>query len=154
MPVLTEIKANQINKISLATLLAGLVSLSVLLTLTILLIASYQSKKQSLIDTTLTLNYSSAGKMSQTINSLFTSMRSSLHYSASILSNINSMNTDEIYSNLELMRQSSNYFNSITVVDETGLILRNPSDQSEFIFQRKRRRPHWHRKSPTSPNLT
>ncbi|MCU6798115.1 sensor domain-containing diguanylate cyclase [Paenibacillus sp. WQ 127069] len=129
MPRLTEIKANQNNKISLATLLIGLVSLSVLLTLTILLIASYQSKKQSLIDTTLTLNFSSAGKMSQTIDSLFTSMRSSLHYSASILSNINSMNTDEVYSNLELMRQSSNYFNSISVVDETGLV-RNLSPES------------------------
>ncbi|NOU74331.1 diguanylate cyclase [Paenibacillus sp. LMG 31458] len=127
--MLNEIKANQRNKISLATLLVGLVSISVLLTLTILLVASYQSKKKSLIDTTLTLNFSSAGKMSQTIDSLFKSMRSSLYYSAGIFSNINAMNADEVYSNLELMRHSSNYFNSISVVDETGLV-RNVSPES------------------------
>ncbi|MED4783322.1 sensor domain-containing diguanylate cyclase [Brevibacillus choshinensis] len=122
MPVLPRRKAEQWQKISLTTLLTGLVSLSVLLTLTILLFASYQSKKKSLIDTTLTLNYSSAVKMSQTIDSLFISMQNSLHYSAIILSNMNSMNTDEVYPNLELLRHSSNYFNSIAVVDETGLI--------------------------------
>ncbi|MDF2683392.1 MAG: hypothetical protein K0R47_4582 [Brevibacillus sp.] len=110
------------KKISLTTLLTGLVSLSVLLTLTILLFASYESKKKSLIDTTLTLNYSNAVKMSQTIDSLFISMQGSLHYSATMLSNMNTMSTEEISSNLELLRHSSNYFNSIAVVDETGLI--------------------------------
>ncbi|MCD9021500.1 sensor domain-containing diguanylate cyclase [Cohnella silvisoli] len=122
MPLQREIKTNQWKKISLATLLTGLVTLSVLLTLTILLVASYQSKKKSLIDTTLALNYTSASKMSQTIDSLFKSMRSSLQYSASVFSNLNSMNADDVFSKLELMRHSSNYFNSIAVVDETGLI--------------------------------
>lgn len=117
------------KQISLTSLLIGLVSLSVLITLTILLVASYQSNKKTLIDTTLTLNYTSAIKMSQTIDSLFKSMRSSLHYSASVLSNMNSMNTDEIYSNLELIRHSSNQFNSIVVVDETGIV-RNMSPKS------------------------
>ncbi len=127
--MLREKKENQWKRISLTTLLTGLVSLSVLMTLTILLIASYQSKKQSLIDTTLTLNYTSAVKMSETIDSLFKSMRSSLRYSASTLSNMNSMNTDEIDSNLELLRHSSHYFNSIVVVDETGIV-RNVSPKS------------------------
>ncbi|NOV03885.1 sensor domain-containing diguanylate cyclase [Paenibacillus planticolens] len=127
--MLHEIKANQRKKISLATLLTGLVCLSVLLTVSILLVASYQSKKRSLIDTTLTLNFSSASKMSQTINSLFKSMRSSLQYSSSIFSNVNAMNPDEVYASLELMRHSSNYFNSISIVDETGLV-RNVSPSS------------------------
>ncbi|MEW9701268.1 diguanylate cyclase [Paenibacillus sp. SI8] len=132
MPMLSEIKANQRNKISLATLLTGLVSLSVLLTVTILLVSSYQSKKTSLIDTTLTLNFSSAGKMSRTIDSLFKSMRSSLNYAASTFSDINTMNADEVYSNLELIRHSSNYFNSISVVDETGRV-RNVSPKSDSV---------------------
>ncbi|MCR8634301.1 sensor domain-containing diguanylate cyclase [Paenibacillus radicis (ex Xue et al. 2023)] len=120
--MLRVIKASQQRKISLATLLTGLVSLSVLLTLTILLIASYQSSKKSLIDTTLTLNLTNASKMSQTIDSLFKSMRSSLYKSATFYSNMSSMTEDEIYSNLELIRYSSNYFNSIALVDETGLV--------------------------------
>jgi high-affinity K+ transport system ATPase subunit B len=47
MHKLRLIKASEKNKINLATLLTGLVTISVLLTLTILLIASYQSQKKS-----------------------------------------------------------------------------------------------------------
>ncbi|MFP3390553.1 diguanylate cyclase [Brevibacillus sp. SIMBA_040] len=119
MPVLPK-KRKQWNKISLVTLLTGLVSMSVALTVTILLISSYQSKKQALINTTLTLNHTSAIKMSHTIDSLIKSMRSSLHYSAKLFSN--AMSAEEGYSKLELIRHTNNYFNSITVVDETGLV--------------------------------
>jgi diguanylate cyclase (GGDEF)-like protein len=121
MPVLRK-KANHSKKISLVTLLTGLVSLSVVLTVTILLTSFYQSKKQALIHTTLTLNHTSATKMSHTIDSLIKSMRSSLQYSASIFSNRNEMNADEVYSKLELIRRTNNYFNSVTVIDETGLV--------------------------------
>ncbi|WP_289137811.1 cache domain-containing protein [uncultured Brevibacillus sp.] len=119
MPVLQR-KKKQWNKISLVTLLTGLVSISVALTVTILLISSYQSKKQALINTTLTLNHTSAIKMSHTIDSLIKSMRSSLHYSANLFSK--TMSAEEGYSKLELIRHTNNYFNSITVVDETGLV--------------------------------
>ncbi|MGG1658293.1 sensor domain-containing diguanylate cyclase [Brevibacillus sp. NRS-1366] len=129
MPVLLKIMQNKRKKISLATLLTGLVSLSVALTFTILLIASYQSKKKSLVDTVLTLNYSSAVQMSQTIDSLFKSMRSSLHYSASILSKMPAPHANKAYPNLELLRNSSNYFHSIVIVDETGVV-RNVSPDS------------------------
>lgn len=122
MHVLREKQASQWKKISLTTLLTGLVSLSVVLTLTIILIVSYKLKKQTLIDTTLTLNYASAGKMSQTIDSLFKSMRNSLHYSSSTLSNYNIMNVEDVNSKLDIMRLSSNFFNSIVLVDETGLV--------------------------------
>ncbi|BBH22367.1 cell signaling regulator [Paenibacillus baekrokdamisoli] len=127
MPFLRKITAK--NKVSLPTLLTGLVTLSVLLTLTLLLIASYHSKKQSLIDTTLALNYTSASNMSQTVDSLFKSMRASLQYSAGIYSNLQSMSKEEAYSGLELMRNSSNYFNSVALVDEKGKI-RNVSPAS------------------------
>ncbi|WP_301170705.1 sensor domain-containing diguanylate cyclase [Brevibacillus nitrificans] len=115
-------KLKQRQNISLTTLLTGLVSLSVLLTLTVLLFASYHSKKKSLIDTTLTLNYTSAVKMGQTIDSLFHSMQSSLRYSAAFLSDMNDKSSDELFFTLELIRRSSNYFNSIAVIDEKGLI--------------------------------
>ncbi|MFS0556755.1 diguanylate cyclase [Brevibacillus sp. 179-C9.3 HS] len=121
MPIL-QIKENHSKKISLVTILTGLVSLSVVLTVTILLISFYQSKKQALINTTLTLNHTSAINMSHTIDSLIKSMRSSLQYSASIFSNMHVMNGEEIYAKLELIRRTNNYFNSVTVVDETGLV--------------------------------
>ncbi|MGC5325337.1 sensor domain-containing diguanylate cyclase [Brevibacillus sp. SYSU BS000544] len=122
MPNLLKIRTSHRNKISLTTLLTGLVCLSVVLTMTILLIASYESQKSALIDTTLTLNYSSAVKMSQTVDSLFKSMRSSLHYSASSLAQMSQPSQQLGNINIELQRQSSNYFNSLVIVDENGIV--------------------------------
>lgn len=122
MRKLYGMRFNKNNNVSLTTLLTGLVSLSVLMTSTILLIASYQSKKQSLIETTLSLNLSNAEKMSQTADSLFISMRGSLQYNAGTFTDIDAMDEQEINKNLEHMRRSSNYFNSIIIVDETGII--------------------------------
>ncbi|WP_141500324.1 sensor domain-containing diguanylate cyclase [Paenibacillus luteus] len=110
------------RQISLATLLTGLVSISVLLMLTILLFASYQSKKQSLYETTLTLNLSTASNMSKTMDSLFKSMRSSLKNAAHFYSLNRPMLPEDSEKYLDLIRNSSNYFNSIAVVDETGMI--------------------------------
>ncbi|WP_053373176.1 GGDEF domain-containing protein [Paenibacillus sp. FJAT-27812] len=123
MSSLRIIKEIKKNKISLATLLTGLVSISVLLTLTILLIASYHSKKKSLYETTLTLNLSNASKMSQTMDSLFKSMRSSLKNAADFYAANPSLHAEDTQSHLNLIRTSSTYFNSIALVDSSGLIL-------------------------------
>lgn len=122
MLVYREIRNKQRKKISLTTLFTGLVSLSVVLTLTILLIGSYHLKKQTLIDTTLTSNYAAAAKMSQTIDYLFKSMRSSLQYSSALMANIETMPPGEVNSYLEIIRRSGGYFNSMILVDETGLV--------------------------------
>ncbi|WP_025849805.1 sensor domain-containing diguanylate cyclase [Paenibacillus ehimensis] len=110
------------KKINLATLLTGLVSLSVALTLTILLLASYQSNKQSLFETTFALNYSAATKMSRSIDSLFKSMRSGLAYTGARIAAGDLSDVQEMQKQLESLRLGSHFFNSIAVVDETGLV--------------------------------
>ncbi|WP_019909540.1 sensor domain-containing diguanylate cyclase [Paenibacillus sp. HW567] len=110
------------KKLSFTSLLTGLVTLVVLLTSSILLIGSYESKKQSLMETTLHLNYASANRMSKTMDSLFQSMRASLEYNAAELSGIDAMTPWQVDNSLELMRKSSNFFNSIAVVGSTGLV--------------------------------
>ncbi|MCP1309766.1 sensor domain-containing diguanylate cyclase [Paenibacillus tyrfis] len=110
------------KKISLATLLTGLVSLSVALTLTILLLASYHSNKQSLFKTRFALNHSAATKMSQSIDSLFKSMRAGLKYTGTYISLNHLSNEQELQKQLEMLRLSGNFFNSIAVVDEMGLV--------------------------------
>ncbi|PYI52229.1 sensor domain-containing diguanylate cyclase [Paenibacillus flagellatus] len=110
------------KKISLATLLTGLVSLSVAFTLTILLFASYQSNKKSLFETTFALNYSAAIKMSHSIDSLFKSMRSGLAHASARMATGDLSDVKEMRKQLETLRLGSHYFNSIAVVDETGLI--------------------------------
>lgn len=117
------------RKLSLTTLLTGMVTAVILLTSSILLLGSYESKKESLTATTLRLNYVNADRMSRTMDSLFVSMRSSLKYNAGRLSVMEGMEPDEINESLDLMRSSSNFFNSITVIDSSGLI-RNVSPAS------------------------
>lgn len=122
MLTLRRAELRQSKKLSLTSLLTGLVTLVVLLTSSILLIGSYESKKQSLMETTLHLNYYNADRMTKTMDSLFQSMRSSLKYSADILSDNDSSTPKQVDDYLELMRNSSNYFNSIAVVDADGLV--------------------------------
>ncbi|UQZ36210.1 diguanylate cyclase [Paenibacillus sp. PK3_47] len=126
-PARAEAKSGR--KISLTLLLIGLVTLVFVLTTTILLVASYKSKKRSLIDTTLSLNQSNAQRMSKTVDSLFRSMRTSLAYSAESLSKMNAAEPEAIDDYLELMQNSSNYFNSVILVSADGMV-RSSAPQS------------------------
>jgi diguanylate cyclase (GGDEF)-like protein len=117
------------KKLGLTTLLIALVTMVVVLTSAIILLASYESKKQSLIETTLNLNYANANRISQTVDSLFQSMRSSLQYSAGKFMSDDGPKEDQINQYLELMRKSSSYFNSIALVNENGMI-RNVAPES------------------------
>lgn len=110
------------RKFKLTTLLMILIIASVLSTTFILLFASYQSEKRSLTDTYLTLNSSKSEKLSSSVNSIFQSMRISLQETSKFLSNHPNLTDDEIQEHLELLRNNSRYFNSLTWVDETGLV--------------------------------
>ncbi|WKA54737.1 sensor domain-containing diguanylate cyclase [Planococcus shixiaomingii] len=110
------------RKVNLATLLTFLVSASVILTLLILTISTYHSNKESLMTTYLSLNYSKAEKMSNSVESLFGSMRTNLESTVDFLEEHEEMSDQEIHEQLELLRKSSSYFNSLSWVDETGLV--------------------------------
>ncbi|KOF10298.1 hypothetical protein AC739_10700 [Planococcus glaciei] len=110
------------RKVNLATLLTSLVSASVILTLLILTISSYYSSKNSLATTYLSLNYSKAEKMSHSVDSLFISMRKSLETTVDFLEENEGMSDQEIHENLDLLQRSSGYFNSLSWIDETGVI--------------------------------
>ena len=110
------------RKVNLATLLSFLVAISVIFTLLILTISTYHSNKESLVMTYLSLNSSKAEKMSHSVESLFISMRTNLETTARFLEEHEQMNDQQINEQLELLRTSSGYFNSLSWVDETGLI--------------------------------
>lgn len=110
-------KVREIHKISLTALLSGLVTIAVLMTLTIMFISSYTSQKQTLINSTLSLNHSSSVQMSQTLDSLFQSMQTSLKYSANYFPEIDYADAKKLDSTLDLIRNSSNYFNSVSLID-------------------------------------
>lgn len=110
------------QKVNLATLLTSLVSASVILTLLILTLSSYHSSKDSLATTYLSLNYSKAEKMSHSVDSLFISMRNNLETTVNFLEEHEGMSDQEIHEHLDLLQRSSGYFNSLSWIDETGVI--------------------------------
>ncbi|PSL40082.1 diguanylate cyclase (GGDEF)-like protein [Planomicrobium soli] len=110
------------HKMNLSTLLTLLVTASVILTLLIHTYSSYHSNKKSLVNTYLSLNYSKAEKMSDSVESLFNSMRTSLESTATFLEKNEKMSDREIFDQLELLRNSSGYFNSLSWVDEKGVV--------------------------------
>lgn len=112
----------KIRKVNLATLLTLLVAASVILTLIILTYSSYHSNEESLTDTYLALNYSKAEKMSDSVNSVFGSMRTNLESMKKFLEGHEEMTDGEISEQLDLLRTSSGYFNSLIWVDETALV--------------------------------
>lgn len=112
----------KIRKVNLATLLTFLVSASVILTLLILTYSSHHSNKEVLTDTYLALNSSKAEKMSDTVDSLFNSMRTNLESTTSFLEEHEEMTDEEIGEQLDLLRTSGGYFNSLIWVDETALV--------------------------------
>lgn len=129
MPAPGRAEAKSGKKLSLTLLLIGLVTLVFLLTTTILLVASYKSEKKSITDTTLKLNQSNAERMGKTVDSLFRSMRSSLMYNADSLSKMNNAQQGELDDYLELMLNSSNYFNSVVLVSKDSIV-RSSAPQS------------------------
>jgi diguanylate cyclase (GGDEF)-like protein len=110
------------QKIKLATLLAALVTASVVSTLIVLLISSYHSQKESLVHTSLSLNYSKSKNLSSTIDSLFKNMRSSLENTANYLGTGEERSAEDIQLQLEILQSTSRYFNSLSWVDETGVV--------------------------------
>ncbi|WP_342555262.1 diguanylate cyclase [Paenibacillus sp. FSL R7-0652] len=123
-------KVRTFKKISLTALLGGLVTISVLMTLTIMVITSYTTQKQALINNSLKLNYANAVQMSQTLDSLFESMQRSLRYGAAYFKDVDYNDKDKLNTTLDLIHNSSDYFNAVVLADKTGLVLsRSPYSQ-------------------------
>ncbi|WP_407270995.1 diguanylate cyclase [Radiobacillus sp. PE A8.2] len=110
------------RKFKLTPLLTGLVSLCVIFTFIVLLFSSYQSEKETLTNTYLSSNFSKSNKISSTVDSIFRAMRLSLIDTKEFLANHEEMTDDEIQEQLEILRKSSRYFNSLSWIDETGIV--------------------------------
>ncbi|WP_240343910.1 sensor domain-containing diguanylate cyclase [Paenibacillus sp. SYP-B3998] len=124
------------RKITLSSLLTGLVALSVSFTLIIVLLISYHLEKQALINTSLSLNYSNAQDLSHTVDTVFKTMRESLQSTTTFLSHHNEWSEQEIQEYLQLVRHVGGYFNSIIWVDEMG-VLREVSPPLAAIIGQK-----------------
>ena len=113
------------KRISLPVVFIGFVSLSLLITLSITIFSFTQTQKKSLIDNTLMTNYSNAILISQSMDILFESMQESLNYAANVIGDSDELlNAKNLENQLELIRHSSNYFNSLAVINKEGLFIK------------------------------
>ncbi|MWC27040.1 sensor domain-containing diguanylate cyclase [Paenibacillus sp. MMS18-CY102] len=122
IPIIYASVTRRRYKLTLPMLLSALTALAVLLTLVVALTASYHSQRQSLYNTTLQLNNTSATRMSLTMDSLFQSMRASLLTASHFLRDNPALSDAGILDHLEYSRKTSSYFNSIFWVNTKGIV--------------------------------
>ncbi|WP_162515411.1 sensor domain-containing diguanylate cyclase [Paenibacillus pinistramenti] len=96
-----------------------------MLTLLISLAASYHSQRQNLVTRTLEMDYSSALKMSNTIDTLFLSMKSGLAAVAKQVENADPKHPSAaVQEQLNYFKSSNNYFNSVFWANENGKVVK------------------------------
>jgi diguanylate cyclase (GGDEF)-like protein len=99
-----------------------LVGLSIILALGISIWAVYQTEQTSFMERTLELNKINSQRLANTTSSLFQSMRESLVLTAGALVK-HSDDNEEVQYHLDLLKASTNNFNSTMFVDQTGTII-------------------------------
>ncbi|MBB3114230.1 diguanylate cyclase (GGDEF)-like protein [Paenibacillus phyllosphaerae] len=106
-------------RLRLIHVLIGLVLISIVGTSTIQNIAGILTQKKTLTDSTLHTNYEQALKLSETMNTLLGSMQSSLESAAQAFS---AHKLASIQEPLDLLLNSSQLFNSVFLVNASGVI--------------------------------
>jgi diguanylate cyclase (GGDEF)-like protein len=127
----------KIRGIRLVYLITGLVFISILGTSIVQLIAAYKAEKDSLYETTLSLKYESAQKMSVTMNTLFSSIKYSLRIMSEHAASLKDPNAS-LQAGLDLFTKSSGTFNSVFIVNKDATV-RAVSPQSagdtSFVYK-------------------
>ncbi|MFD2115529.1 diguanylate cyclase [Paenibacillus yanchengensis] len=112
-------------------LVAMTVVISIFITLVVSSITSYESNKQALVTNTLELNRINAEKIADTTNELLVNAQNTL---ASAASNIaTTFSYDNNVKMLQLIKDSSQFFNVVFIADETGTVREVFPNTSELL---------------------
>lgn len=115
------------RRIRLTTLFSIIVGAAVLLTLLITVAASYKSERETLFDRTLEMNYSSASRMSHTLDILFQSMQGGLISTSKEFADTHltgELELNQVQEQLNFLKGSSNYFNSVFWANQNGIVIK------------------------------
>ncbi|MDY0926355.1 sensor domain-containing diguanylate cyclase [Pantoea trifolii] len=108
-------------KTDLRTLIALLAITSIVITLANTLYATWRVQRMVLIESTLEANRAYATKLAATTEVFFQLAQSQLHYSATQLGN-DFDNADLSQQEVNRLREQTNSFNSVAVVDSNGIV--------------------------------
>ena len=114
-------------KIDLRRLILILALISLLLTLASSLFASFRVQKASLIEGTLEANHAYATKVASSVDDFLSSAQQQLEYSAHIISD-RLHDTQFLISETKRLNKQTDSFNSVVIVDHTGLVLATDPD--------------------------
>ncbi|SFK94354.1 diguanylate cyclase (GGDEF) domain-containing protein [Paenibacillus sp. 1_12] len=101
--------------------ISSIVLFSVLSTLLINSIVGYQAEKSSLYNTTLELNRIHSDEMSKTTQTIILSMKQTVRATAQYFTKENSSD-EAAQKQLDFLMSTDNMFNSVALVDKTGLV--------------------------------
>lgn len=120
------------NGFKLSTIISSFVFLSVFFTMLINISVGYRAEKASLSKITIEMNRISAGELSKTAQSLIISMQDSVRVSAQYFSN-SELADDTALSQLDFFMSINHYFNSMVVVNTSGIIVSTSPNNLDVI---------------------
>ncbi|KMY53403.1 hypothetical protein AC623_04885 [Bacillus sp. FJAT-27231] len=109
--------------LSLKRLILFVALIAVLFTLSISLYAGYQMERETLMENTLETNRSYAEKLASTTEDYLNSTLQTLRTSAQTVAPAMNTNEEMLLNEVNRLKNHSNIFNSVAVVDHTGKIL-------------------------------
>lgn len=120
------------KKIRFVHLLTTFVSLAIVTTMIVQLIVSFIESNRSLYETTLKLNFENAVNLSETMNSVFQSMENTLVGYAKHISEQMEIDNDP-QRHINHFMDSNNFFNTLIMVDPSGIVQAASSTHSALI---------------------
>lgn len=112
----------QIPKLNLRILIVLLSILSVLIVATNMLVASFKTQRDILINGSLNYNYAYATKLADSVEDFLHSAQQQLHFSAQNLKN-QFDNFEALSHETKRLKQQTNSFNSVLIVNKNGVVL-------------------------------
>ena len=112
----------KIPKLNLRILIVLLSILSVLIVATNMLVASFKTQRDILINGSLNYNYAYATKLANSVEDFLNSAQQQLHFSAQNLKN-KFDNFEAINHETKRLKQQTNSFNSVLIVNKNGVVL-------------------------------
>ncbi|GLX67352.1 sensor domain-containing diguanylate cyclase [Paenibacillus glycanilyticus] len=116
----------------LSSIISFVVILSVLITIFISTIIGYKTERKSLFNNTIEMNGIAASNLSKTTESLVLSMQNSLQVTADYFSDIE-LSDENVLSQLDFFMGTSPYFNSLTIVNSSGVIVSTSPNNLNLI---------------------
>ncbi|MGO4108837.1 sensor domain-containing diguanylate cyclase [Paenibacillus sp. YAF4_2] len=116
----------------LSSIISFVVILSVLVTIIISTTIGYNTERKSLFNNTIEMNGVAALNLSKTTESLVISMQKSLQVTADYFSEVE-LSDQNVLSQLDFFMGTSPYFNSLTIVNSSGVIVSTSPNNLNLI---------------------